>query len=49
LIQEDEARKFAKEREMLYYEVSAKTGDGIEEAFNLICLSLPNDTSFMIT
>jgi Ras-related protein Rab-6A len=45
----EEAKQFAKEREMLYFELSAKTGEGIEEAFSAICLALPNDTSFVIT
>jgi GTPase SAR1 family protein len=48
-VTEEEARNFAKEREMLYFEVSAKTGAGIEDTFRDICLALPNDTSFVIT
>lgn len=33
-ITDEEARTYAKDREMLYFEVSAKTGEGIEEAFH---------------
>lgn len=36
-VTEEEARTFANDREMVYFEVSAKTGDGIEEAFHKIC------------
>ena len=45
----EEARDYAMKQDILYYEVSAKTGKGIEEAMEQICLALPTDHSLLIT
>ncbi|CAD8080984.1 unnamed protein product [Paramecium sonneborni] len=45
----EEAKDYAMKKDILYYEVSAKTGKGIEEAMEQICLALPTDHSLLIT
>lgn len=48
-VSEDEGRDYAMKKDVLYFEVSAKTGDGIEDAMEAICLALPTEPSFLVT
>lgn len=49
LVTEKEARDYANKKDMLYFEICAKTGQGIQSAMDAICLSLPTEHSFIIT
>lgn len=48
-VPEAESRAFAEKQDLLYYEVSAKTGYGIEKAMEDICIAMPSEPSFLIT
>lgn len=48
-VPEEEAKEFAAGKDIMHFEVSAKEGTFVEEAFLKICHNLPVDNSFLVT